>query len=206
MSRRRLCLCRSDPRLELRQDADAIITELLGASRKEMVKLKKKYADRLTGKGKKVAETEQRELEIKQKFNEVKESFTEDEATVTLDGKNILITVHGFYFSPGETDIQARNFGLLNKVVSGIQKFPESKIVVSGHTDSRGNNKRNQRLSEKRAANIAKFMVELASIPEGRIESKGYGETKPVASNEKREGRELNRRIEVLIVNEETPY
>jgi OOP family OmpA-OmpF porin len=185
-----------------RTEYDAIIKEILGASRKDLVALRKKYSSKLSDDAKGRAEAERIELEIKEKAEYVKSIFRENEATVSQDGNNVLIQIHGFQFKTGGSEIGAANFGLLNKAISAIQQFPNSHIVVSGHTDSKGNADRNLALSIKRALNVAKFMTEVGGIPSKRVESQGFGETKPVASNENRKGRALNRRIEFLIVNE----
>ncbi len=182
-------------------ELEGIIRELLNANRKQLVALKKKYKGMLSDDAKSQAESERLELETKERFEYVQSLFDKSEATVSLKGNNILIQVQGFHFKPGGSEIKARNFGLLNKVISAIQQFPKSRIEVSGHTDSKGNADRNLALSVKRAANVEKFMTEVGGIPAERVESKGFGETKPVASNEKRKGRARNRRIEVLLIN-----
>ena len=106
------------------------------------------------------------------------------------------------YFSPGDAEIKSRNFALMNKIITGIQYFPESKILISGHTDAVGNEDKNLALSLLRAQNVQKFLTEVGGIPGEFIESKGFGESKPIANNSKRADREKNRRIEVLIINE----
>lgn len=191
-----------ETRKKERGESDAIIDELLSANRKELAKLRKKYSDRLSKKAKEVAASETRELEIKQLFGQINDAFEPTEAKVELQEANVLITAKGFQFSRGGAEIEARNFGLMNKIVSAIEKFPDAKIIVSGHTDSKGSSKRNLNLSQKRAENVAKFMVELARLPKERVSSEGFGESKPVASNDTRQGREQNRRIEILISNE----
>ncbi|MCP4675566.1 MAG: OmpA family protein [Deltaproteobacteria bacterium] len=184
-----------------RAELEKIIKKLLSASRKELVSLRKKYSSMISDEGKKSAETERLELETKERFEYVSSLFKDSEATVTLDGTNILILITGLQFKPGGTEIKARNFGLMNKVISAIRQFPKSKIEVSGHTDSKGGADRNLSISMKRSANVEKFMTEVGGIDKERVKSKGYGEKKPVASNDSRKGRAKNRRLEVLIIN-----
>ncbi len=186
---------------DLRKEYQGKIGELLGASRKELVVLRKKYSSELSPKAKKTAEQERLDLEAKERFEYVQSMFAANEAKVSMDKKNVLIQIHGFRFPPGKAQINAVNFGLLNKVISAIEQYPKSHIIISGHTDSKGNADKNLALSIKRAANVQKFMHEIGGITVDRTESTGFGETKPVASNNKRRGRALNRRIEVLIVN-----
>ncbi|MCP4600337.1 MAG: OmpA family protein [Proteobacteria bacterium] len=185
-----------------RKKYEGIIEELLGASRKELVSLRKKYSNFLSKDARNRAETERLALEIKERFKYVESLFEKNEAKVSVKGNDVLIQIHSFQFKPGGAEIKATNFGLLNKVISAIQQFSKSRIEISGHTDSMGGADKNMALSMKRASNVEKFMTEAGGISADRVKSKGFGETKPVASNEKRKGRARNRRIEVLIVND----
>ena len=144
---------------------------------------------------------EKRERETRQRFEYVQSLFKENEAVVYQKRQNVLILAQGFYFEPGKSEIKSVNFSLLNKIDLASKKFPGSKLVISGHTDSTGNARVNKRLSEKRAANVAKFLQETKGISPSRITVRGYGAEKPVAPNSTKEGRSRNRRIEVLIDN-----
>ena len=144
----------------------------------------------------------QKQHEEQQKFEVVQAMFNESEANVYRQRTNVLISAHGFQFPSGQSEIQANNFPLMNKIIRAIKTFPKAYIEVSGHTDSMGDDASNQLLSESRAAKVAKFLNEVGEISSSRIMSKGFGETRPVASNETREGRAENRRVEIKIVNE----
>ena len=113
-----------------------------------------------------------------------------------------MISVHGFKFPTGRSEIDAVNFPLMNKITKSIMIFPNSRIQVGGHTDATGEDSFNQRLSRQRAEKVAKFLSEVGNISAGRIVAYGFGESKPVASNETVEGRAANRRVEIIIVNE----
>ncbi len=186
---------------DLHKEYQGKIRELLGASRKELVVLRKKYANELSPKARKTAEKERIALESKERFDYVQSMFNEKEAKVSMDKADVLIQIHGFRFPPGKAQINAVNFGLLNKVISAIEQYPKSQAIISGHTDSKGDADKNLALSVKRAANVQKFLHEIGGISKDRTESQGFGETKPVASNNKKRGRALNRRIEILIIN-----
>jgi len=69
------------------------------------------------------------------------------------------------------------------------------------YTDASGSDELNMKLSQKRAEAVAEFLVKIGKFEADEIQAKGYGETHPVATNETIEGRERNRRIEVLIIN-----
>ncbi len=131
----------------------------------------------------------------------VEAMFTSAEASVYQQRKNILISAHGFRFPPGGSELGSENFVLLNKIIKAIDIFPDSKIRVSGHTDSTGSDAVNMKLSEERAGKVAKFLTEVGGIAADRITVNGYGESRPVASNETADGRAANRRVEILIEN-----
>ena len=82
------------------------------------------------------------------------------------------------------------------KVIIGRRRYYE----IAGHTDSQGNDQRNQALSERRASAVRQYLIANMAIPEVQISAVGYGESQPLASNESREGRAKNRRIDVRIV------
>lgn len=136
------------------------------------------------------------------RFKAVQKLFSSDEAEVYRQGSNVLVRAYGFDFPSGQSEIQSENFPLLNKIIRAINQFPDSHIEVSGHTDNRGSDALNGRLSTDRAEKVARFLVEVGNLPRQRVTSRGYGETRPLASNETQEGRTANRRVEILIVNE----
>lgn len=90
---------------------------------------------------------------------------------------------------------------ILDKAVAWLNEFPTVKGVIEGHTDSRGSEEYNQGLSERRAKAVYDYLVE-KGINKFRLTYKGFGESRPVATNETDEGRQLNRRI-VLVLDEE---
>ena len=72
---------------------------------------------------------------------------------------------------------------------------------MTGHTDSTGNDEINQKLSEERAQKVGDFLIQVAEIDPENVTTRGFGESKPVASNENVDGRARNRRIEISILN-----
>ena len=128
--------------------------------------------------------------------------FGEQEAKVYRQRKNILISVHGFDYPSGQSEIQAANFPLMNKIVQAVKTFPNATIEVNGHTDATGNDVNNQMLSQARAEKVAQFLMEVGGVSQAKLKANGFGETRPVASNDSREGRAENRRVEVVIVND----
>jgi len=111
----------------------------------------------------------------------------------------ILSRTDNIYFDSGSARLDARSEPLLNSIVDIISRCPELIIEVSGHTDSDGSAASNMRLSKLRAAAVAQYLTSKNILKE-RIKSAGYGETRPVASNQTAEGKHRNRRIEFAVV------
>ena len=135
-------------------------------------------------------------------IEKVEAMFSASEASVYQQRKNVLISAHGLRFPPGGSELDSENFVLLNKIIKAIDIFPGSNIRVSGHTDSTGSDAVNMSLSEQRADKVAKFLTEVGGIAVDRVSVYGYGESRPVASNETAVGRSANRRVEILIENQ----
>lgn len=87
----------------------------------------------------------------------------------------------------------------IEKLVKLLDDYPGASLIVDGHTDATGTETYNQWLSEKRAESVKKYAVE-KGLDESRVTTNGHGQTKPIASNATKEGREQNRRVEVTIV------
>src|ERR1043166_1491144 len=86
----------------------------------------------------------------------------------------------------------------LQNLADNFRKYPDEQIAVEGHTDAVGSNEYNQRLSEQRADSVRNCLVD-QGVNGQRITSIGYGETRPKASNDTPEGRQLNRRVEIHV-------
>lgn len=110
----------------------------------------------------------------------------EPEQRFVLDGVN---------FDTGKATIRAESFPRLDGVVEYMSHKPSVKIQISGHTDNVGNPKTNKTLSEKRAQACRDYLIS-KGIDGARIAAVGYGDERPIASNDSDEGRQQNRRIE----------
>lgn len=86
----------------------------------------------------------------------------------------------------------------LRQLAESLKKYPNTEVLIAGHTDSTGPEEYNQRLSERRAESAAAFLI-YQGVDPSRIRTVGHGETMPVASNETAVGRQQNRRVEVAI-------
>ncbi|HZL98213.1 MAG TPA: OmpA family protein [Terriglobales bacterium] len=90
----------------------------------------------------------------------------------------------------------------LQRAIAFVKKYPGYSISVEGHTDSRGTDKYNQALSERRTAAVKKYLVENGAAHTDKIKPVGYGESRPIADNKTEKGRFQNRRVEILILSE----
>ncbi len=174
----------------------------LKATEEQLKATEEKYQKKLAMTEKERQSQQQKEREDKLKFERVQAMFNEDEANVYRQRENVLISAHGFQFPIGQSEIQTGNFPLMNKIILAIQMFPGARIEVSGHTDATGNDTTNQLLSDARAGKVAKFLIEVGGIKPANITSRGFGESRPVATNETPKGRAENRRVEIKIVNQ----
>ena len=136
---------------------------------------------------------------VKEQFSKVEKMFTNDEARVFRQGDTVILRLVGLTFASGESQIRPENFPLLEKVEKAIDVFPRSELTIEGHTDSHGGDDFNQKLSQERAESVQQYMINAMRIPTYRLIATGYGETRPVASNETASGREKNRRIDIVI-------
>lgn len=104
------------------------------------------------------------------------------------------------YFDIGKSVVKNTSEDVMQKILTVLQQNPNLKIEIGGHTDNVGAHDFNMSLSLERAENVAYWLID-HGISRYRLQSKGYGETKPLASNDDEEmGRELNRRIEIVVV------
>jgi OOP family OmpA-OmpF porin len=136
---------------------------------------------------------------IKEQFEQVERMFNNDEARVFRQGNTIIMRLVGLTFDSGSAQLKPTNFDLLAKVEKAIDVFPRSELIIEGHTDSHGGDDLNQKLSQDRAESVQQYMINAMRIPSYRLIATGYGETRPVASNETASGRERNRRIDIVI-------
>ncbi|MCA9582103.1 MAG: OmpA family protein [Myxococcales bacterium] len=106
------------------------------------------------------------------------------------------------YFEFNKATLQARSYPILNTVAQVLKDYPKVTIDIQGHTDSRGSDKYNMKLSSERAASVRAYLLGQGIDP-NRMTSTGYGETRPVEPNTTAAGREANRRVEFLRTDKE---
>lgn len=108
-------------------------------------------------------------------------------------------------FDFDKAKIREESYGEIRDLANFMQEYPQTTTVVEGHTDSVGPDQYNQRLSERRAAAVKTALVESYGVESHRVDSVGYGETRPIADNRTREGRQLNRRVEAEVEAQAIP-
>ncbi len=119
---------------------------------------------------------------------------------VQRDGDNIrLIMPNNITFETDRYDLKSSFQEVLNSVVLVLNKYPDTNLAVIGHTDSTGADSYNMELSQRRASSVASYLMS-QQVDSARLSTRGAGETQPVASNDTKEGRALNRRVELSIV------
>ena len=109
-------------------------------------------------------------------------------------------------FDLNKADIKPDYHDELSEVADFMKAYPLTAVVIEGHTDGSGSAQYNLQLSQRRAESIRQYLIDEFGIAPERLSAKGYGESKPIASNETREGRQRNRRVVAVIsATKETP-
>ncbi len=114
---------------------------------------------------------------------------------------NRTVTLKNIFFDLGSDRIRPSSYAELDEVVKFMKENPGIKVEIAGHTDNIGSREFNLSLSQKRAENVANYLIS-KGISRDRIVAKGYGFDKPIASNDTEEGRAKNRRVEFKIISQ----
>jgi len=120
------------------------------------------------------------------------EVTTEVQKTLNTYAKTIL-------FDSGKASIKSESNAVLKDIVDILKEYPNAKFSIEGHTDSAGGSALNQKLSDSRANAVKIYLIE-NGIDQSRLSSLGFGEDKPIASNNTASGRKQNRRVEINLV------
>jgi OOP family OmpA-OmpF porin len=107
-------------------------------------------------------------------------------------------------FEVNKAIIKEESFSLLHDIGEVIKKNPQvKKISIEGHASAEGDPKRNKKLSDERSKAVMEFLVKKEGIDAARMSAKGWGVEKPIAANDTEEGREKNRRVEFLVMEQD---
>ena len=107
------------------------------------------------------------------------------------------LVLEGVNFDFDKATLRQEDIAIIDKDVTGLDKWGNVNIEVAGHTDSRGSDKYNMKLSQRRAEAVRNYLIS-KGIAADRLTAKGYGESQPVADNATDEGRFKNRRVELI--------
>jgi len=107
-------------------------------------------------------------------------------------------TARGILFDVNSTNIRGESAPTLEEIGIMLQEHPDLRVSIEGHTDSDGDDAHNLTLSDGRATAVRTYLIESFGIDAGRLEAKGFGETAPIAPNDTPEGKQENRRVEVV--------
>jgi outer membrane protein OmpA-like peptidoglycan-associated protein len=121
-----------------------------------------------------------------------------DIAMVPIE-KGATIQMNNIFFEYAKATLQATSFSELNRVVQLLNRNTAMKIEISGHTDNVGLDENNLKLSQERAEAVKTYLLS-KGVNAVRLSAKGYGETKPIATNDTEEGKQQNRRVEFVII------
>lgn len=125
------------------------------------------------------------------------------EAKVTRVDEGILLELNGeILFGFDKSDLTSTAQQNLNELVTILQKYPDTDIEIQGHTDDKGSNTYNNKLSEQRANSVKSYLVQ-HNISSSRLAAIGFGETAPKYPNDTEANRALNRRVVFLVAANE---
>ena len=119
----------------------------------------------------------------------------DDGIVITFDGEN-----DGVYFDTNKYNINEASRSTLDKLAGVLVEFPDTNVLVVGHTDSVGSEEYNMTLSKNRAMAVTNYFTGPKGLSHGRFNTNWFGETSPIATNDTAEGRAQNRRVNIVIV------
>ena len=107
-------------------------------------------------------------------------------------------TAEGILFDTNSDKIRSESAAVLKEIGDVLKAHADLNLVIEGHTDNVGTEAANKTLSERRAASVKDYLVKELKVPAARLTTQGLGSTVPVASNDTAEGRQSNRRVELV--------
>jgi outer membrane protein OmpA-like peptidoglycan-associated protein len=114
--------------------------------------------------------------------------------------RGLVVTLGDLLFETNKSELKGGAASNLSKLSAFLTKYPDRTVAIEGHTDSIGSDEYNLNLSQRRANSVQQFLL-AQGIAANRLSASGKGENFPVASNDSASGRQMNRRVEVIIAN-----
>jgi len=122
-----------------------------------------------------------------------------DDLTVERVGEGIALTMgSGILFDVNKSELRPEVQDNLVKLCDILNEYPDTDLIIEGHTDSDGTEAYNQTLSERRANSVKVFLVK-NNVTGARLTTVGYGEMQPIADNATAEGKQMNRRVHIIV-------
>lgn len=146
--------------------------------------------------------------EMYQQISADLESYTIDERVqMDYNYQYVELDMNGaLLFDTGDAELKSDSYAFMDKIATILTKYPDSIIEIEGHTDNvpihNSKYESNRYLSTARATNVYEYLMEHASLTDANMKVAGYGESRPVASNDTPEGRAKNRRVVIKIYNQ----
>ena len=113
--------------------------------------------------------------------------------------RGLVISLSDILFDVGKSSLKAGAQASIQRIAVVLRQYPQHQILVEGHTDATGSDEFNLQLSRDRASSVRTALVE-GGVEAAKITGEGFGESRPVASNDNAAGRQQNRRVEIVIV------
>ena len=137
-------------------------------------------------------DAERRARQLESQLNELNAKQTD---------RGLVITLGDVLFDTNRAQLKSGGVREVQKLADALKQNPQRTVFIEGFTDSTGNESYNQELSERRASAVRDTLLGMG-VPSNRMTTRGYGKSFPVASNESEAGRQLNRRVEIVISDE----
>ena len=115
--------------------------------------------------------------------------------------RGLIVSLSDVLFDTGKSTLRPGAREKLAKISGIVLAYPDLRLAIEGNTDSVGSDAMNQQLSEQRAGSVRDYLAQ-QNIPAASMTSQGFGKTQPVASNDTAEGRQQNRRVELVVSGE----
>ena len=162
---------------------------------KMVVPLKKSYSLNASKKGF-MSISENLDLTKETRFREIKKNIN---LIPVKEGQTMVL--NNLFFNQSKFDILPASFPELNRIIELMQEYPSMEVIIEGHTDGSDDNLMlNVKLSQDRAIEVKKYLIAKGQIDTKRIQTKGWGQSKQIASNATEETRKKNRRVEFTIL------
>ena len=161
------------------------------AERQRLEAERKAQADREAELARLQAEQQKTQEELRKTLSQL--------ASVREEARGLIVTLPGsIYFDVDKSDVKPAMRARLTEIARALATVPQQKVLIEGHTDSDGTSEYNLQLSRLRSDSVRSVLVAGGVAPE-RVESQGYGETRPVATNNTAAGKAQNRRVELVL-------